>query len=245
MIWSAALLALNLAAQPSPAAPTGKPMIQWIRIPGGTFTMGVATEMDSQPLHKVSVKTFEIAKTLVTNAQYRACVAAQACTAPKDFGAKFNGPDQPVVGVSWKQAAVFSKWVSGRLPSEAEWEYAAKSAGKDQDFPWGKDDPTCRTAVISGCTDSMTAPVCSKGQGNTEQGLCDMAGNIYEWVEDRYHGSYKGAPSDGSAWEAGGSKQRVVHGGSWRMYGAFVRAAIRDREDPDERANTLGFRPAR
>jgi formylglycine-generating enzyme required for sulfatase activity len=146
--------------------------------------------------------------------------------------------------VDWNQAKTFSAWVGGRLPSEAEWEYAARSAGKDRKYPWGDEDATCERAVISGCG-SATAPVCSKPAGNTQQGLCDMAGNAWEWVQDWYHGSYNGAPTDGSAWESPTGSYRVGRGGSWNYPADIARSAYRGSLVPGFRNYYLGFRPAR
>ncbi|NNN06846.1 MAG: formylglycine-generating enzyme family protein, partial [Elusimicrobia bacterium] len=229
--------------QAAPRSATEKAGIQWVRIPGGTFSMGASDQSNAQP-HQVTVKSFQMAKTLVTNRQYKACVAAGACTAADDQGPAFDGDDQPVVGVDWNQAKAFSKWVGGRLPSEAEWEYAARSAGKDWKYPWGDETATCDNAVIAGCGYNATSPVCSKPKGNTKQGLCDMAGNVWEWVEDKYHDSYKGAPTDGSAWEDAGSF-RVVRGGSWLFDAARARSAYRYSDDPGNRGDYLVFRPAR
>ncbi len=151
-----------------------------------------------------------------------------------------------MVGVYWNQARAFAEWAGGRLPSEAEWEYAARSAGKDWKYPWGDGDP-CTHAVISGCgqNNQATARVCSKPSGNTEQGLCDMAGNAWEWVEDWYHGSYRGAPSDGSAWVDPTSFSRVNRGGSWDNDASDARAAFRDVYGPGSGRYYLGVRVAR
>ncbi|MBI5243481.1 MAG: SUMF1/EgtB/PvdO family nonheme iron enzyme, partial [Elusimicrobia bacterium] len=173
----------------------GKAGIVWVRIPGGSFMMGDEEWSDSKPRRQVRVKAFEMAKSEVTNKQYRACVDAGACTPPSSY---VGGDDQPVVNVDWNQAKKFSEWAGGRLPSEAEWEYAARSAGKDWKYPWGNEEATCAKAVMSegglGCGKSSTWPVCSKSAGNTKQGLCDMAGNVWEWTQDWYHDSYNGAP---------------------------------------------------
>jgi formylglycine-generating enzyme required for sulfatase activity len=231
-------------AKPARAA-AGKAGIQWVRIPAGTFTMGSSdVGSDAQP-HQVTVKSFQMAKTLVTNKQYKACVDAGACTAAQDYGSGYNGDDQPVVGVDWNQAGAFSKWAGGRLPSEAEWEFAARSGGKEQKYPWGNEDATCGNAVISGCGYNAPAPVCSKPNGNTAQGLCDMAGNAWEWVQDWYHGSYNGAPTDGSAWESPAGSYRVLRGGSWYYGAGDARSARRDYFVPGIRYYDLGFRPAR
>jgi formylglycine-generating enzyme required for sulfatase activity len=185
-----------------------------------------------------------MARTLVTNKQYQACVEAGACKAPCDCGEKFRGDERPVVCVDWSQAKAFSQWAGGRLPGEAEWEYAARSAGQDRKFPWGDEPASCDRTVISGCSVEATMPVCSKPSGNTEQGLCDMAGNAWEWVEDRYHGSYEGAPADGSAWDVPAGAFRVQRGGSWFSDGGHARSALRSSRDWAYRNCHVGFRPA-
>ncbi|MCX5790267.1 MAG: bifunctional serine/threonine-protein kinase/formylglycine-generating enzyme family protein [Elusimicrobia bacterium] len=260
--------ALRRHAPPSRVVP-GKAGVEWVRIPGDSFTMGYGAEdgwLWSQPAHPVAVKSFYLAKTLVTNEQYKACVDAGACTAPHasdgtcfvrngsnwDPGtlpASFQGDDQPVVCVDWKQAKAFSSWAGGRLPSEAEWEYAARSAGKERKHPWGDAVATCDFAVIEqggkGCGLNATWPVCSKTPGNTEQGLCDMTGNAAEWVEDWYHDSYRGAPADGSAWGSPAASQRVARGGDWGHPASQARVADRLHHSPGFRSDYCSFRPAR
>ena len=244
----------------------GKAGIEWVRIPSGSFTMGTDDWADTKPVHQVTVKSFQLAKTLVTFKQYKACVAAGACTAAHVADGtcwfykgsqlpqgrlpdSFQGDDQPVVCVDWEQAKAFSAWAGGRLPTEAELEYAARSAGKDWMYPWGKEDATCERAVMNdggyGCGKNATWPVCSKIKGNTEQGLCDMAGNAWEWTQDWYHDSYNGAPNDGSAWESPTGSYRVNRGGSWLFDGGLVRSAIRGGYEPGDRVGDLSLRPAR
>ena len=152
--------------------------------------------------------------------------------------------------VDWKQARAYAKWAGGRLPSEAEWEYAARSQGKSWKYPWGNAKATCARAVISdggdGCGKNLTWPVCSKQKGNTSQGLCDMAGNVREWVEDWYHSSYKGAPTDGRAWTSPTGVYRVPRGGCWGCYASGCRAALRTTGyDPVFTYYYVGFRIAR
>ena len=171
----------NSAARVPRAAP-GEAGIEWVRLPGGTFSMGPGLGQES-PALRVAVGTFEIARTLVTNKQYKACMRAGACTAPNDKGPRFDGDDQPAIGLTWHQAKAFSAWVGGDLPTEAQWEYAARSAGKDRRFPWGNEDATCERGVFDGCA-AATLPVCSRPKGNTDQGLCDMAGDAQEWTRD-------------------------------------------------------------
>ena len=233
------------AAVPAPAAAppaADKAGIEWVTIPGGTFMIGGD--------HQVTVRSFELAKSEVTNKQYKACVAAGACAPTAVSESGFDGDDQPVAGVDWAQARLFSEWVGGRLPSEAEWEYAARSGGKDRAYPWGNEDATCDRAVISassglGCGRNSTWPVCSMPAGNTEQGLCDMAGNVWEWVEDAYHETFAGAPTDGSAWAGPPGSIRINRGGSWRYGAATAEASFRNPVNPGDPVSCFGFRPAR
>ncbi|HQL56295.1 MAG TPA: SUMF1/EgtB/PvdO family nonheme iron enzyme [Myxococcota bacterium] len=239
----------------------------WCLIPGGSFNMGSNDgDDDEKPVHSVTVRTFEMSKTAVTFRQYRACVSAGGCTpAHVDDGtcwiwngskweqgrlpSSFQGDEQPVVCVDWDQAQAYARWAGGRLPTEAEWEYAARSGGRDWKYPWGNENATCERAVMddggNGCGRNSTWPVCSKPKGNTTQGLCDMAGNVWEWVQDWYHDSYNGAPTDGSAWERPTGSSRVFRGGSCYGDAWYVRAAFRLDGVPRFRFDNLGFRLAR
>jgi formylglycine-generating enzyme required for sulfatase activity len=241
---------LAAISNPSPAAKAG---IAWAKIPGGSFVMGTNDWEFAKPRHQVAVRTFYMAKTEVTAGQYQACVDAGACTAPGTGGYcnwGVSGREQhPINCVDWDQARAFSQWVGGRLPSEAEWEYAARSAGQERQYPWGDEPAACARAVLddggNGCGKNSTWPVCSKPKGNTEQGLCDMAGNVWEWAQDWYHGSYHGAPTDGGAWESPAGSSRVIRGGSWYFVAGFARSAGRYSDVPGVRRGYLGFRPAR
>ncbi len=226
--------------------------VEWVRIPGGSFRMGSNEQSDEKPVHEVRVKTFELAKSEVTVGQYGACVKAGKCTAP-DTGEYCNwgksGREQhPVNCVDWNQARAFSVWVGGRLPTEAEWEYAARSGGKARKYPWGNEKATCARAVMNdggrGCGRRSTWPVCSKPKGNSAQSVCDLAGNVWEWVEDVYAESYAGAPTDGSA-RTGGWSYRVFRGGCWYNTAGVLRAAFRRWNPAGLRNYFLGFRPAR
>jgi iron(II)-dependent oxidoreductase len=230
--------------------------LAWVAISGGTFQMG-STEGSSNelPVHGVTVPVFEMLETEVTVAQYAVCVTASACTEPSTSYTQCNWnetgyEDHPVNCVNWQQAVDFCQWVGGRLPSESEWEYAARSGGQDIDYPWGDETASCAYAVMDdegsdGCGTGRTWAVCSKPAGNTVQGLCDMAGNVWEWVQDFYHPDYTGAPADGSAWEDPDSNYRVTRGGDFQIGDYYLRAAFRNLNIPEVMGINLGFRCAR
>jgi formylglycine-generating enzyme required for sulfatase activity len=236
--------------------------IEWVAIPAGTFMMGSNSgDADEMPVHQVDVPAFDIAKTEVTVAQYQACVDAGVCTEPADFTVSsyciwghVGTKDHPVNCMLWFEAIDFCTWVGGRLPSEAEWEYAARGGGQDIIYPWGDDMPTCDYAVMDvdedwnngneGCGQNSIWPVCSKTAGNTAQGLCDMAGNVYEWVQDWYHSDYNGAPTDGSAWEIPSGSDRVARGGCF-VDAVDLRASDRDHVNPSNIYYSTGCRCAR
>lgn len=242
-------LALHLpegGVTPLPGAKTGRKSVgvQWVSIPAGTYMMGSNSKdgLNERPIHKVSLKAFQLAKNEVTNDQYRACMEAGVCTAPIEPSP--GGDDHPVVNIDWWRAKKFAEWAGGRLPTEAEWEYAARSGGMEQKYPWGNEDPTCDRTVMKGCGEGA-APVCSKPAGNSTHGLCDMAGNVSEWTQDSNHPSYHGAPTDGSAREIPGTSFKIYRGGSWDGDASFVRVGIRLQMPSEYRNRFIGFRPAR
>jgi formylglycine-generating enzyme required for sulfatase activity len=218
------------------------PTVEWIQIPGGTYMMGSDDgESDEQPVHEVTISDFMMAKTEVTVEQYGHCVTAGACSEPPlDIGCNWGEDgrdDHPIGCLTYEQAVEFCTWVRGRLPTEAEWEYASRGGGQDIIYPWGNDPPSCEYAVMfedgDGCGTQSNWPVCSKAAGNTSQGLCDMAGSEWEWVQDYYHDDYTCAPTDGSAWMDDecstwptGLLQR---GGSWTTDGIHLRTSNREQ----------------
>jgi len=227
----------------------------WISIPGGSYQMGSTSSSSEQPMHTVNVPTFKMTKTEVTVSQYLACTQASGCSNPSTSCGYSNwgvsGRDShPVNCVNWSQAVAFCTWAGARLPSETEWEYAARGGGQTITFPWGEQTPSCTYAVMNegglGCGTGGTIAVCSKTPGNTTQGLCDMVGNVWEWVQDWYHNSYTGAPTDGSSWETPAGSFRVFRGGSWRHdYTIDLRASNRSYDNPVGGSGDRGFRCAR
>ena len=238
----------------------GKPgqAVEWVAVGGGKFTMGTDNgDSDAKPIHEVTVPTFEMSKTLVTVEQYSECVIKGKCSEPYtgydycNWG-KSGRQKYPVNCVTWGQAKDFAAFKRARLPSESEWEYAATSGGKNQKYPWGNEDASCDKAVMYGnggygCGSNGTMPVCSKPAGNAKVSggeLCDMVGNVWQWVEDTWQDSYANAPTDGSAVESGSA--RVARGGSFFTEGAgALRADFRLYDVSGFRYDDFGFRLAR
>ena len=220
--------------------------LPFMLIEGGSFQMGWNENAEERPIHEVTVSSFELMRTEVTVAQYRVCVDAGVCEAPRYGNYIDNLDNHPINYVSWFEAMTFAEFVGARLPSEAEWEFAARSGGQDIRYPWGNQAPDCDRVNFNLCVGSTT-PACTHPTGNTAQGLCDMAGNVYEWTDDDFHFNYNDAPNDGSAWiDTPRGIQRVRRGGSWRHIANSIRAAHRDNFDADYGlGDYYGFRLAR
>jgi eukaryotic-like serine/threonine-protein kinase len=236
--------------QPTPTAQTmirqidGAPMVF---IPAGEFLMGAADDdpfanIDEKPRHAVFLDAFWIDKYEVTNAQYKMCVVAGACLPSSGYGddSQYNGDRQPVVGVSWDDAVAYCRWVGGRLPTEAEWEKAAR--GTDgRIYPWGNDwDPRKVNSEEGGL--GRTADVGSYPDGASPYGALDMAGNVWEWVADWFVRPY---PSGRQVNPTGPAKggDKVLRGGYWGDLQFNVRTTARFGDDPIAHGNAIGFRP--
>ncbi len=224
-------------------------------VPAGKFTMGSpATERgrddDEGPQHEVTIaKSFAVAKFDVTFADWDACVAVGGCPRLSDGG--FGRGTMPAINVSWDEARQYVAWLTKmthepyRLLSEAEWEYTAR-AGTTTAYYWG-DAIGKGNANCDGCGSQwdakQTSPVGSFEPNGF--GLYDMAGNVWQWVEDCHHDDYNDAPRDGSAWTSGDCSLRVVRGGSWYSDPRILRSAVRDGFSTDSRNGSLGFRVGR
>jgi formylglycine-generating enzyme required for sulfatase activity len=230
---------------------------EMIVVPAGSFSMG-STEHDrlddEEPRHAVTIaKAFAVSKFDVTFADWDACVSVGGC--PQEGRAHdlaWGRGTRPVINVGWDDAQAYVAWLSRmtgkayRLPSEAEWEYAAR-AGSTTAYYWG-DKIGSNNANCRGCGDNQekngrTSPIGSFKPNAF--GLYDMAGNVWQWVEDCYHRNYSGAPNDGSAWTSGDCNERVVRGGSWYVSPDLLRSALRGGFTPADRNNVLGFRVGR
>jgi len=218
-------------------------------IPAGQFEMGSSKGQDDEkPIHTVTIsKSFWMSETEVTFEQYQTYTAAVNKPLPSDSG--WGTGQRPVINVSWQEASDYTQWLSKtntkglscRLPSEAKWEYAAR-AGTVTPFYWGEANSRefANTNGKEGRDQwgNETAPV--KSFKPNQWGLYDMSGNVYEWTQDRYHESYEGAPTDGSAWDSGSGASRVLRGGSWSLASFNVRSANRDSFDGG--SGYIGFR---
>ena len=232
-----------------------------VRIPAGGFWMGCNPEVDDEcwgdekPGRKVWLDEYFIDRTGVTIGQYRACVEAGSCKEPwsKSDNEYCNWghsgrEDHPINCVDWNQAEAFCRWAGKRLPTEAEWEKAARGT-EGRKYPWGNREASCDYAVMDdggdGCGKDRTWPVCAKERGNSPYGLCDMAGNVWEWVSDWYGEEYY---ESGATRNPKGSKYgeyRVLRGGCWGLYPWYLRASSRFRSLPSLRYYGSGFRCAR
>jgi eukaryotic-like serine/threonine-protein kinase len=252
-----------------------------VYVPQGQFLMGITDkEIDTflsqysdwdremlnteKPQHTVVLDAFWIDKTEVTNAQYQKCVKAGSCTAPHESSSYtrsfyFGNPDYasyPVIFVDWDQAAAYCKWAGRRLPSEAEWEKAAR--GTDgREFPWGNEglagdllnfaDKNSEWAWANQTIDdgyTETAPVGHYPKGASIYGALDMAGNVWEWVNDWYQEDYyQNSPAKNPPGPASGT-DRVLRGGSWGFDLLDVRTTYRAMNAPADFDINTGFRCA-
>ena len=226
--------------------------MEFVYVPGGCFQMGSPESEDGRydnegPVHEVCLKGFWMGKFEVTQAQWQAVMNTNP--------SYFKGANRPIESITWNDAQDFLKKLSGgnaafRLPSEAEWEYACR-AGTTMPFYFGETISTDQANYDGDYTYGNG----KKGQYRQQTtdvgsfppndfGLYDMHGNVWEWVADTYHDNYNGAPTDGSAWNSGGSV-RVLRGGSWGSGPRSVRSAVRSDVGPAYRSDFIGFRVAR
>jgi formylglycine-generating enzyme required for sulfatase activity len=204
-----------------------------VYVPRGSFFMGCDERVDDGCYpdenrgETVQVASFAIDRTEVTVAAYRECVKAGSCSEP-DSGGSWGKPgrdEHPVDSVDWDQATAYCRWKGSRLPTDREWEKAAR--GTDgRTFPWGNQTPTCEQANLSTCG-SETRSVGGRTAGASPYGALDMTGNVWEWTADAY------------------GQGRSARGGSWYNQPRGARASGRSRVDPRSRSPLLGFRCAR
>ena len=223
-----------------------------IHIPNGYLTTDFKESVQS-----IKVQEFYMSKSEVTVKQYRACVKAGVCSKPDTAeGCNWTSifkENHPVNCVDWMQARKFAQWVNGKLPTKTQWEYAAKSAGKNWKYPWGNMKASCDYTVMwdkemnegSGCNTFSTWQVCGKVSGNTKQGLCDMSGNVAEWLRDGY--SFRKSKTIGqvchiSACEKNKHRLHMVCGGSMLSFADQLHTTSCVFYDLSMRSLRIGFR---
>jgi formylglycine-generating enzyme required for sulfatase activity/class 3 adenylate cyclase len=237
----------SLASSPSPApSPSAVPLREpeMIAIRGGSFAMGSNDDPTERPVHQVTIKPFSIGKYPVIVREWNECAAAKGC----GFTA-IGKDDAPVSNVSWADAQQYVVWLAQaakkpyRLPTEAEWEYAARG-GTQSKYWWG-DKLQPGMAGCKDCGDLAAEQPAKVGSFKPNPfGLYDMGGGIDQWVEDCWHRTYQGAPSDGSAWRSADCSAHVLRSGSWKNDSRYVRPSNRGGYDTNVRYPTHGFRIA-
>jgi len=240
IVMAAAVVAIvvaYLASRPSP---------EYARIPGGTFQMGATpddpdAEDDEKPRHRVEItRGFWMSRTEVTVAAYKRFVAATSHQMPQGpgFNPNWKEEDHPIVNINWNEAGAYCEWDGGRLPTEAEWEYAARGGRDGLKYPWGNE---IRSANAKYDNDDGTAAVGSYQPNGFE--LYDMAGNVWEWTAD-WHGAYSNAEQRDPTGPPEG-RGKVYRGGSWYVDPDDLRCSDRFWDVPGLRLSVMGFRCVR
>lgn len=219
-------------------------------VPAGTFSMGGEKNDDEKPIHAVNLNAYYIDQFEVTNASYEKCVDAGVCSPPTKSNsstrtAYYGNPqfdDYPVIYVNWSMAKTYCEWRDTRLPTEAEWEKAAR--GEDgRTYPWGEGISCSKANYESGCVGDTTK-VGSYLEGVSPYGLYDMTGNVWEWVNDWYSNSYYQISPSSNPLGPNTGQSRVLRGGSWNLNINNTRSAYRGGYDPAGSYNYFGFRCA-
>ena len=247
-------------ATPLPLEITDARGVKMVLVPSGEFTMGSNFPTDEGPIHQVYLNAFYMDVYEVTNALYRLCVEADACTLPQKI-ISYTYDDYPVIYVDWNQAQAYCAWREGNLSTEAQWEKAAR--GTDgRTYPWGDQwddsrgkranfcDKNCSAVWTDSRADdsySGTAPVGSYESGKSPYGIYDLAGNVSEWVADWYSDTYyQNSPASNPLGPDSG-QFRVLRGSSWLNVNAAgeIRSSNRGRLTPHSIDSNVGFRCAR
>ena len=252
--------------------------IEWVSIPESTFLMGSTPEETKAayedaklrssmleqhtfhaelPRHPVYLSTYEISRYEITNAQYRAFVEATDRPTPRGHNGEetwadeaLNGDTQPVVGVTWFDAQAFAEWIGGSLPTEAQWERAARGA-EGRTYPWGNTPPKARQHANFARRYNHPIPVGQFPKGESPNGIADLAGNVWEWCLDEYSPTFYQQHSGGTPQDPLNLRfrdvlrARVIRGGAWDVGRAFLRSSLRFKFYPLDSTHTIGFRVVR
>ena len=268
-------LAVQNTPTPTPVATTipapttsNKDGMTLLFVPAGKFIMGSQANADEQPVHALYLSDFWIDKTEVTNSQYSMCVSSGKCKEPSQYNSEtrnsYYGNSQfdsyPVIYVSWEDAKGYCEWAGRDLPTEAQWEKAASWNYLTQEsyvYPWGNIfngsfvnfcDFNCTISHADNNSNdghADTAPVMSYPNGISPYGAYDMAGNVWEWVNDWYNDAYYYYSSQSDPMGPDSGTYRVLRGDSWWGFAHGVRSADRNPFLPSKSANNIGFRCAR
>ena len=266
------------AAELSLAAQRVLSTIEWSSIPEGTFLMGSTPEEvkaayedarlrssmleqhtfeAESPQHQVYLDAYEISRYEITNAQYRAFIEATDRPTPRGHNSEetwadetLNGDTQPVVGVTWFDAQAFAEWIGGSLPTEAQWERAARGT-EARIYPWGDTPPKARQHANFARRYNRPMPVGQFPKGESPNGIADLAGNVWEWCLDEY--SPRVYQRDGGDVSRNPLnlrfrdvlRARVIRGGAWDVGSAFLRSSLRFKFYPLDSTHTIGFRVIR
>ena len=266
------------AAEVNKAAQQVLRTIEWVAIPEGEFLMGSTAEeanaayedaklrssmleqhtFDAElPQHQVYLSAYEISRYEITNAQYRAFVEAMNRPTPRGHNGEktwedetLNGDTQPVVGVTWFDAQAFAEWIGGSLPTEAQWERAARGTAA-RTYPWGHTPPKARQHANFARRYNRPIPVGQFPKGESPDGIADLAGNVWEWCLDEYSPTAyqrngKGVPRNPINLRFRDVlRSRVIRGGAWDVGSAFLRSSLRFKFYPLDSTHTIGFRVVR
>ncbi len=252
--------------------------IEWVAIPDGTFLIGSTREeadaayqdaklrssllerhtFDAEvPQHRVYLTTYEMSRYEITNAQYRVFIETTGRPTPRGHNGektwaddRFNGDEQPVVGVTWFDAQAFAEWIGGSLPTEAQWEKAARGTER-RIYPWGNQPPKARHHANFARRYNQPMPVGQFAKGTSPNGIADLAGNVWEWCLDEYHPTLYQQNSTEMPHNPLNLRYRdvlrprVIRGGAWDVGRAFLRSALRFKFYPLDSTHTIGFRVVR
>ena len=221
-----------------------------VRVPEGWFEMGCETGRDDEkPVHRVWVDTVEMGAYQVTNAEYGSLVAATSAAEPMNWkDANFNDAKMPVVGVSWHEAVSYCEWLNGvtgkryRLPSEAEWERAARGGTEGLLYPWGDAGPEM---VPNYATRWKLGPEQVGLSAANAYGIYNLGDNVHEWCADWYDEGYYGRAAERNPTGPKSGSRRASRGGSWRHHIKVTRTAARSSIPPEFHYADYGFRVVR
>lgn len=267
-----------VTAELSPDAEKTLASIEWVAIPEGEFLMGSKPEeaeaaytdaklrssllekhsFDAEvPQHTVYLSAYQISRYEITNAQYRAFIEATGRPTPRGHHGEetwkdknFNADAQPVVGVTWFDAQAFAEWVGGSLPTEAQWERAARGT-EGRTYPWGNDPPKARHHANFARRYNRPTPFGEFPNGNSPNGIADLAGNVWEWCLDEYNPSFYQQNSKDVRRNPLNLcfhdvlRARVIRGGAWDVGSTFLRSSLRFKFYPLDSTHTIGFRVVR